>query len=341
MNKQLWAKILLIAVLILIAFLFFWPPNKTLQSGIDLAGGTSLIYEIDTTGLSLADRKDLSTRMIDVLRRRIDPANIRNLIWRPQGDSRFEIQMPLASADARAKRQNFENALAGLLEGNINPALILQAIKQPAEQRTEYFNKITAGEPNKIEILNNIAKAYDNYYNIRKQGEDLDKSVKSIAGKITAAGLDAKQARTQVYNWSLLYETKREQQLRSFISCKDPNAAEPEKIELLKNYVKIFADWAAVSEQLINPDKGPAAEYKDAQKKVDRLNLTEEQTNAALSIENKFTRKVEIDKLKDEFPDRTQKIDAVVKAYDAYKPFQGRLDDPKDLQRILRRRRHP
>ena len=126
---------------------------------------------------------------------------------------------------------------AAYCQDNINPALILQALKQPAEQRTEYFNKIAAGSASKIEILNNIAKAYDNYYNLRKQSEDLDKSVKSTADKITAAGLDAKQVRANVYNWSQLDETKREQQLRSFIS-KDPNAADPGKLELLKNYVK-------------------------------------------------------------------------------------------------------
>jgi preprotein translocase subunit SecD len=75
--------------------------QANIKPGIDLAGGTSLIYEIDTTGIKPADQKELSERMINILRRRVDPANIQNLVWRPQGDTRFEIQMPLTSAEAQ------------------------------------------------------------------------------------------------------------------------------------------------------------------------------------------------------------------------------------------------
>ena len=43
-----------------------------------------------------------------------------------------------------------------------------------------------------------------------------------------------------------------------------------------------------------------------------------------------------IEALKREFPELTDKIDKVAKAYNAYFPFRGRLDDPSDLQRMLR-----
>jgi len=48
MNKNLTPKIVFIIVLVALAFWTLYPPNKTLIPGIDLAGGTSLIYEIDT-----------------------------------------------------------------------------------------------------------------------------------------------------------------------------------------------------------------------------------------------------------------------------------------------------
>ena len=110
MDKNLIWKIVLIIVLVVVAAWTLYPASKTLKPGIDLAGGTSLIYEIDTYGLEDTDKKDLAQRMITVLRRRIDPANIQNLIWRPQGNSRFEIQMPLASAEARVKLADFQKA---------------------------------------------------------------------------------------------------------------------------------------------------------------------------------------------------------------------------------------
>jgi len=52
MNKNLVPKFVLITVLVVVAVLTLYPPAKTLKPGIDLAGGTSLIYEIDDQGLA-------------------------------------------------------------------------------------------------------------------------------------------------------------------------------------------------------------------------------------------------------------------------------------------------
>ncbi len=145
MNKNLTPKIVLIIVLVVVAVWTLYPPGKKLKPGIDLAGGTSLIYEIDTHGLTEADKKDLAQRMITVLRNRIDPANIQNLIWRPLGNTRFEIQMPLASAEAHEKRGNYKEAEKNLLDKNARPAKILRSLKAPAEERAEVFNEVAQG----------------------------------------------------------------------------------------------------------------------------------------------------------------------------------------------------
>ena len=142
MSKTLVWKFSLIAVLVIVAIWTLYPPDKTLKPGIDLAGGTSLIYEIDTQGLTPQEKTDLSGRMITILRRRIDPANIQNLIWRPQGNTRFEIQMPLASAEARQKRQNYETALNNLMAENINPASHHPLTWQTCGGKNQRFRKI-------------------------------------------------------------------------------------------------------------------------------------------------------------------------------------------------------
>jgi preprotein translocase subunit SecD len=85
MDKNLLWKISLIIILVVVAMWSLYPPNKTLKPGIDLAGGTSLIYEINDEGLEESQKQNLSQRMINVLRRRIDKNNVRNLVWRPQG----------------------------------------------------------------------------------------------------------------------------------------------------------------------------------------------------------------------------------------------------------------
>ncbi len=159
MNKNLTLKIVLIIVLVVLAAWTLYPPNKTLKPGIDLAGGTSLIYEVDSHGLKETEKRDLAQRMITVLRRRIDPANIQNLVWRPQGNSRFEIQMPLASAEARARRQDYEKALDELLAKNISRSKIMRYLSKPLQERTEAFNDFARGDPNKLTILKTLATA--------------------------------------------------------------------------------------------------------------------------------------------------------------------------------------
>jgi len=71
MGKNLMPKIIVITVLVVVAGLTLYPPSKKLKPGPDLGGGTSLIYQIDTQGLEEIEKRDLSQRMITVLRRRI------------------------------------------------------------------------------------------------------------------------------------------------------------------------------------------------------------------------------------------------------------------------------
>ena len=100
--------ILAILVLVAVSLLQLWPPQERLKPGLDLAGGTSLIYEIDTTGLGPAEVKNLAQRIIPILLKRIDPANVQNIVMRPQGNTRLEIQVPLSSVDTLKKRKAFD-----------------------------------------------------------------------------------------------------------------------------------------------------------------------------------------------------------------------------------------
>ncbi len=83
------------------------------RRGIDLAGGTILVYEVNldrtrerlgttdqvnpntgATGLSADDIKKLA----ESLKRRIDPADLRNVVVRPVGTTRVEIILPFSNA---------------------------------------------------------------------------------------------------------------------------------------------------------------------------------------------------------------------------------------------------
>src|SRR5207237_8937137 len=55
------------------------------RPGIDMVGGTSLLYEIKTPPGSQQYTGDLAVQMMEALKRRVDPAGVRNLVCRPQG----------------------------------------------------------------------------------------------------------------------------------------------------------------------------------------------------------------------------------------------------------------
>jgi SecD/SecF fusion protein len=330
MNKNLVWKIVLIVVLVVVAGWTLYPPTKTLKPGIDLAGGTSLIYEIDTHGLSEPETEKLAERMIIVLRRRIDPANIQNLVWRPQGNTRFEIQMPLSSVEARQKRQNYETALDELLAENISRALIMRSLKKPAEDRAKDFEKFAKNSPDRLTILNELAKIYDEYKELQTKRDTLYAELQTQENTILKASIDLEQVKLRIGDWLKLNGKPLTEKLTQFLGSES-------NLEMLTKYVETYAQWSKVVEQLTDPETGKNIQYKNALKTIDKLNLTTDQIDSCLETPPKSpSRKEAIEKLKTDFPDRGDKIVNLAKAFDEYRPFRGRLDDPKDLQRMLK-----
>lgn len=329
MNRNLLPKFILIIVLVIVAVWTLYPPDKTLKPGIDLAGGTSLIYEIDTQGLKAEEKRDIAQKMITVLRRRIDPANIQNLVWRPQGGSRFEIQMPLASEETYEKRRNFEKARDELLAENINPATVLRSLQKPAEQRAEDFEEFAQGNPERIAILNNIAEVYDKRRELQGRRDELFSQLKTSERAIAAAGLDLDSVKARLGDWIKFDEQQLKEALADYLGSKD-------SLDLLSRYVNMYAEWAEVSERLTDAT-GVNIQYKEAERALDKLNLTEDQLKFCLEMRPGSSKRARaINELKAEFPSRAEEIDKVVAAFDEYRPYQGRLDDPKDLQRMLK-----
>ncbi|MEJ2701450.1 MAG: protein translocase subunit SecD [Sedimentisphaerales bacterium] len=326
MQKNVTLKIVFILVLVAVAGWTLYPPSETLKPGIDLAGGTSLIYEIDTHGLDEADKTDLAQRMITVLRRRIDPANIQNLVWRPQGNNRFEIQMPLASAEARQKREAYEQAEAALLARNVRPARIIRALDMPTAEREEFFSKLAMNDPNRLSILETLASTYDERKALKTQRDGLYNKMETDEKKMSSAGLDMDEVEQKRNEWAAMPDPKLQEAVGQFTDANDTRA-------LLTSYIKTYAEWSTVVQEFLEKE----AQYRQARLTIDRLNLSEDQLNYCLELSEKSKERPEaIAKLKNEFPDRVTEIDNVIAAFDAYRPYRGRLDDPKDLQRMLK-----
>jgi len=326
MSKNLTPKIVLILVLVAAAAWVLYPPDKTLKPGIDLAGGTSLIYEIDTHGLKETEKKGLAQSMITVLRRRIDPANMQNLVWRPQGNTRFEIQMPLASVEARQKRQNYEHTERDVLAKNVSPAKILRSLDRPPQERAELFATLAPSDPNRQKILETLATVHDERKQLKAKRDELYHQLEAAQAGLSSAGLSLDQINQKRADWVKLSDQKLQDALRQFRDANDT-------LPLLTGYVKIYADWSKAADEYLQKNE----QYRQARAKIDQLNLTGDQLNFCLEQKEKSSKRVElIEKLKADFPDRAKDIDRLVLAFDEYEPFRGRLDDPKDLQRMLK-----
>ncbi len=323
MNRNLTSKIVLIVVLIAVGAWTLYPPSDKLKPGTDLGGGTNLIYEIDTHGLTQADKRDVSVDMITVLRRRIDPQGIQNIIWRPLGSNRFEIQMPLASAEARARRKDYVDAEKALLDRNLSPARIVRSLEEPAEVRTEAFTAFAQGDPNRVEILDKLAAVHDEHKSLRSKRDVLYANLGTAEDTMSSAGLDIDQIKSKRIEWTRLSAQELETALKDFPDVND-------SLGVLTGYVNDYSEWSTVVDDLL----AKQVQYRDARGAIDQLNLSKEQLDVCLEAEKR--RSIHIRKLKTDFPDRVSEIDDVVAAYDRYSPYKGRLDDPMQLKRMLK-----
>lgn len=330
MTKNLfWKNILIVAFAVVAAYTLF-PPEKKLKPGIDLAGGTSLIYEIDASGLTSSKKSGLSESMITILRRRIDPANVQNLVWRPQGDTRFEIQMPLANVEAREKRSQYELALTAVLEGNINKAAILRSLSADAQQRLEDFERFSGGSEKLAKVLDDLAVVYNERQDVRKQRDDFERQLDMPRNIVKIAGLNSEEIEANLNKWSKLDPNSLKDELLNYLGSEG-------NLDMLTKYVNIYSSWAQTVNELTEPETGLNDRYAVAVNELDKFTLSQEQLEFVLSLPSESSSRQEaIDKLLETFQQRQQELAGLIAAYDDYAPFRGNLDDPKDLQRMLK-----
>ena len=158
-KNVLWKTIAIVVPVALAAYFLLWDRNFKL--GIDLAGGYSLLYEIDDTGLSRQERSDLPQRVIEVLQRRVDPNRVRNLVWRPIGNNRLEIQMPNPPRNQKEMRQRYNEALNGVLAANLDRREIEEYVTLDAAQRAGRLTLLLRGVSDRQALLETVEQQYD------------------------------------------------------------------------------------------------------------------------------------------------------------------------------------
>ncbi|MHC5083585.1 MAG: protein translocase subunit SecD [Planctomycetota bacterium] len=346
MDKNLIWKTIFIAVLVVLFAVYLNPPQEKLKAGIDLAGGTSLIYELDTTGLSTDEQKNLAQDMIPTLLKRIDPTNVANIVMRPQGNTRIEIQLPVASKGAKVKRDTYEAELDALEDENINLLKIQQTLKLPADQRQVKIEEFARGNDTRKQILDTLASVYDLRSKAQADRDEIAGKMEALQEKFEEAGLEFNNFQSSLPGWAKQSVSDRKEAVESYVKAKVEEAAEEgdklgvkqiAAVTLINSYIDLYNKRGPIVDELTKPVEGLNDQWNAATKELAKLNLNIDLMREvmALKAESK-TRIDKIEQFKTTFPTRTDKIDAVVKAYDEYRVVAGRLDDPEDLKRMLK-----
>jgi SecD/SecF fusion protein len=339
MYKDLSWKALLIAFLIIVAVVYVYPPSEKLKQGIDLAGGTSLVYEIDSSDLAPAERRGLAERMIPILLKRIDPTHVANIIMRPQGDTRIEIQLPVASLDTRKKREAYEEALLKLEAENINLLQVKRALSLDAAGRQAILSEFCKDSPERKVIIDNLTEAYDLRAAKQKMRDELSATMDKFKQQLSDLGLKT-EGLTSAAAWSKLAGEQQKKAIEDFVKANLSDKAKGKAetmVPVVQEYVQAFGRWSAVTNELTDPEKGLNLRWNKAIAELANINLNIDTLRQVLDMSQKSAQRAEMLKaMKDKFPSRAVQIETVVSSYDAYAKVGGRLDDPEDLKRMLK-----
>ena len=348
MDKNLIWKSVLIVVVIALMGINLYPPQETLKPGIDLAGGTSLVYEINVTDLAPGERKDLAQNMIPLLLKRIDPTHVANIVMRPQGDSRIEIQLPVASMDTRNKRDAYEQALLKLEAENINLLKIRQTLNKPAEERMADFEKFANDNEERMNILTTLADVYDQRKQAQDQRNALIAEMETIKTDLEHRDVDFDQLHNNFVSWAKLDANEQLDEIKTWVkeNLNEENDSDSEDaftgkqtetVSLVSDYLAYYNKYAPIVDDLTRPDDGLNARWKTAIENLSRLNLNIDLVREVLEMpKDSSIRAEKIKEFMEQFPNRKALIAAVVKTYDEYRVVGGRLDDPEDLKRMLK-----
>src|SRR5205823_6021837 len=143
--------------------------KNALRPGIDMVGGTSLTYEIKVPP-GTSSNTNLAEQVMESLKKRVDPDGVRNLIWRPQGNTRLEIQMPMAGKNEKSKEKRiaFDQAQGELDATNARMGAVVDAVEHlKGDDRTKKLNELAMDSQARKELFAKLVQNWDQIQSIK------------------------------------------------------------------------------------------------------------------------------------------------------------------------------
>ena len=271
-------------------------PADRLKPGIDLAGGTRLVYDVVVPAGQ--NKKKVIEETKEILADRVDPSGTRGLVWRTVAGQRIEVQMASAPANVRQKREAFDQALIELRKNNLTPAELNAALAKDSPEAL----KALAGTSDKLlASLNDLQARY----------------------KAREAAREAYYAASEA--WNRDKKTIPQEQW-------DEHPAYRKLVELERVYnEEISPDFVELEEDILKANSFDMAQFEKL-RAFPPKELTKKEKE-----EGKTTPRQDwLKKLKDEYPNRAEKLQDAYDALIAYEAVKGPLDGPEDLIALLR-----
>ena len=167
--KNLRSKSIFLLIVLVMCALSIYPPTDKLRLGKDLRGGTTLVYSVDIAPGE--DAGETISKVIDVLKDRVDPDGIFDITMIAQGQDRIEITMPLPSERVKQLKKAYEDALAVIDARSIDRADFERVMRSPVESRTARITQVAGDSGILREVLDDAAAALDRAVALRSQYE--------------------------------------------------------------------------------------------------------------------------------------------------------------------------
>ncbi|MCG8405538.1 MAG: protein translocase subunit SecD [Phycisphaerales bacterium] len=366
-ERDLWWKIVIVGGLVALAFASVWPIEEKLKFGIDLYGGYSLLYEIDDTGLEGQARADLSKEVMKVLRKRVDPDGVFNLVWRPVGHNRLEIQMPRPSEDVRRARGEYETLQESLRATVLRRSDVLAAVSKDAASRPQALADLAGSIDSRLPLLEEAAKAYDaleamnKTYEARKTEVEKDNLSEDVVLEAIKKPVDQREAAFQPLIGGIserkglleaaagAWEDYESAQIAKTQPIEGPTLQPDDMFEMDRKRAFEAAIKAVMSAN-IDPDspaEGVTLDevirleevFDEAIGKVIATNIDLGQLQSLLELKKDEKRTQGIQELTEQHPGLSELIQGLDKSTDELqkrRKGEGRLEDPADLQRLLK-----
>src|SRR5262245_4559005 len=142
--RNLVRNTILVILITLVAITAIVPPSKKLRMGKDLAGGVNVVYQVDVRADENA--REVLDKVKEVVKSRLDPQGVMEISIVSQGNDRIEISMPLPSAEVKELRAKFEEELAKLSSGAVEPDELEQAMRLPRAERSTWFEPLSGAD---------------------------------------------------------------------------------------------------------------------------------------------------------------------------------------------------